>query len=317
MSDRVDVEVGGYRVQILIDGNTGPVVVLCSGLGGRRLHWSDTVAKLADDHTVVRFNRPGTPVTRTPALDGRRTVRGEAGRIAAVLDAVRRPDQAVVVGHSLGGFYAEGFARLYPHRTRALLLLDSSIAPDHPRRLALPLPAKLAAADAAATLLNKLHLQTPLGRAGLTLLQRRRPGGIDAQSRSEIRSAAAEPGFTAALLSEYVLYYELAAELCTLRAICPLPPVRRMVVTAHTGWRTHRWRTHQNPAGHGPRRRARHYRSRGAPRHDRTAASHRRPYPHDRTRGRAVSRRGSRRHGELGARLGGAGGSTSSEMSAC
>ena len=245
MSDRVDVEVGGYRVQILIDGNTGPVVVLCSGLGGRGLHWSDTVAKLADDHTVVRFDRPGTPVTRTPALDGRRTVRGEAGRIAAVLDAVRRPDQAVVVGHSLGGFYAEGFARLYPQRTRALLLLDSSIAPDHPRRLALPLPAKLAAADAAATLLNKLHLQTPLGRAGLTLLQRRRPGGIDAQSRSEIRSAAAEPGFTAALLSEYVLYYELAAELCTLRAICPLPPVRRMVVTAHTGWRTHRWRTHQ------------------------------------------------------------------------
>lgn len=33
MSDRVDVEVGGYRVQILIDGNTGPIVVLCSGLG--------------------------------------------------------------------------------------------------------------------------------------------------------------------------------------------------------------------------------------------------------------------------------------------
>jgi hypothetical protein len=65
------------------------------------------------------------------------------------------------------------------------------------------------------------------------------------QSRSEIRSAAAEPGFAAALLSEYVVYYELAAELCTLRAICPLPPVRRMVVTAHTGWRTHRWRTHQ------------------------------------------------------------------------
>ena len=245
MSDRVDVEVGGYRVQIRIDGNTGPIVVLCSGLGGRQLHWSDTVANLADDHTVVRFDRPGTPVTRTPALDARRTVRGEASRIAAVLDALRRPDPAVVVGHSLGGFYAEGFARLYPHRTRALLLLDPSIAPDHPRRLALPPPAKLAAADAAATLLNKLHLQTPLARASLTILQRRRPGGLDAQSQSELRSAATEPGFAAALLSEFVVYHELATELCTLRAIYPLPPVRRMVVTAHTGWRTRRWRTHQ------------------------------------------------------------------------
>ena len=245
MSDCVDVEVGGYRMQILIDGHTGPVVVLCSGLGGRRLHWRDTVANLADDHTVVWFDRPGTPVTRAPALDRRRTVRGEAGRIAAVLDAVRRPDQAVVVGHSLAGFYAEGFARLYPHRTRALLLLDSSIAPDHPRRLTLPLAAKLAAADAAAALVNTLHLQTALGRVGLTLLQRRRPGGLDAQSRSEIRSAAAEPGFTAALLSEYVVYNELAVELCALRAECPLPPARRMVVTAHTGWRTRRWRSHQ------------------------------------------------------------------------
>jgi pimeloyl-ACP methyl ester carboxylesterase len=245
MSERVDVEVGGYRVQILVDGKTGPIVVLCSGLGGRALHWSDTVANLADDHTVVRFDRPGTPVTRPPALVGRRTVRGEAARIDAVLDAVRRPNQAVVVGHSVGGFYAEAFARLYPQRTGALLLLDSSIAPDHPRRLALPLRAKLAAADAAATLLNTLHLQTPLGRAGLALLQRRRPGGLDAQMRSEIRSAAAEPAFTAALLTEYVSYHELAAELCTLRATYPLPPVRRMVVTAHTGLRTRRWRTHQ------------------------------------------------------------------------
>jgi pimeloyl-ACP methyl ester carboxylesterase len=245
MSHRVDVEVGGYRVRVLVDGNTGPVVMLCSGLGGRALHWSDTVANLADDHTVVRFDRPGTPLVRTPAPGVRRTVRGEADRIAAVLDAVRRTDRAVLVGHSVGGFYTEGFARLYPHRTRALLLLDSSIAPDHPRRRTLPPAVNLAAADLAATLLNGLHLQTPLARFGLTLAQRRRPGGLDAQTSSEISSAAVEPGLSAALLGEYAVYHELAAELSTLRAGCPLPPVPRLVVTAHTGWRTNRWRRQQ------------------------------------------------------------------------
>jgi len=151
----------------------------------------------------------------------------------------------VIVGHSLGGLYAEGFARLYPDRTRALLFLDSSIASDRPWRLAMPLPAKLAAADAAATLLDTLRLQAPLGRAALTLLHRRRPGGLDAQTRSEIRCAATEPGFPAALLREYAVYHELTAELCALRESCPLPPVRRMVVTAHTGWRTHSWRIKQ------------------------------------------------------------------------
>lgn len=246
MSDRkIDVDVGGYRVQIVVDGNTGPVVVLCSGLGGRRLHWIDTAADLAGDLTVVRFDRPGTPLKHAPYLDVRPTVRGEARRISAVLDAVQRPDQAVIVGHSLGGLYAEGFARLYPHRTRALLLLDSSIASDHPLRPALPLPAKLAAADVAATLVDTLHLQAPLGRAALTILHRRRPGGLDAQMRSEIRCAAMDPGFPAALLREYAVYPQLTAELCALREICPLPPVRRMVVTAHTGWRTHRWRKNQ------------------------------------------------------------------------
>lgn len=241
MSHRALVEVGGYRVRVLVDGDTGPVVVLCSGLGGRALHWSDTAAELADDHTVVRFDRPGTPVTRTP---GRRTVRAEAERIAAVLDAVSVRDDVVVVGHSVGGLYAEAFARLHPHRTRALLLLDSSIASDR-RRLLLPPPVKVAAADATARLLRRLHLQSPLARAGLTLAHRRRPGGLDTRTRAEIRCTAREPRFLTALFTEYVEYHELAAELFRLRAGHPMPPVPRVVATAHLGWRTRRWRARQ------------------------------------------------------------------------
>ncbi|OBJ51723.1 alpha/beta fold hydrolase [Mycobacterium sp. 1423905.2] len=239
MTDHLDIDFGGYRVQILVDGNTGPVVVLCSGLGGRALHWDDTVADLADDHTVVRFDRPGTPVMPTPGE--RRTVRGEADRIAAALNAVHRAQKAVVVGHSVGGFYAEGFARWYPERTRALLLLDSSIASDHRLLPALPVRARLAGAGITATLLTTLHLQTPLSRAGLALVQRRRPGGLDDRTLAEIRCAAAEPGFIAALLTEHAVYYELAAEVCTLRADRSLPPVPRVVATAHTGWRSRRW----------------------------------------------------------------------------
>ncbi|MGE5694961.1 MAG: alpha/beta fold hydrolase [Candidatus Sericytochromatia bacterium] len=246
MSHRqVDVEAGGFRAEILVEGDTGPLVVLCSGLGGRRLHWTDTAANLASDHIVVRFDRPGRPLERAPDADRGVTVRGEADRIAAVLDAVCGPLQAVVVGHSLGGLYAEGFARLCPHRVRALILLDSSIAPNHPRRLTLPLPAKLAAADAAATLLGRLRLQAVLGRAALRLLHRRRPGGLDAQMRCEIGRAATDPGFPAALLREYAAYPQLIAELCVLRETCPLPPIRRVVITAHTGWRSQHWLTRQ------------------------------------------------------------------------
>ncbi|MDP7724835.1 alpha/beta fold hydrolase [Mycobacterium sp. TY814] len=240
MSHGADVEVSGYRVRILVDGDSGPVVVLCSGLGGRALHWSDTAADLAGDHTVLRFDRPGTPVTPPPWP----TVQAEADRIAAVLDAVPGAERAVVAGHSVGGFYAEAFARLYPHRTRAVLLLDSSIATER-RRPALPLPAKLTAAHAGAALLRTLHLDEPVAGVGLALAQRRRPGGLDAPMRAQICSAASDPEFLPALFTEYVGYHELAAELYHLRIRHPLPPVPRMVATAHTGWRTRRWRAQQ------------------------------------------------------------------------
>lgn len=236
----LDVEVGGLQMRVFVDGDTGPVVVLCSGLGGRALHWRDVVTNLAEDHTVVSFDRPGVPVK---SLDAQQMIRCEADRIKAVLAAVRQSDPAVVVGHSIGGFYAEAFTRLYPERTRALLLLDSSVA--HRRRLTLPLRPKLAAVDFAVTALTRLHLQVPLARAGLMLVQRRRPDGLDAQMVSEIHCAAEDSGIAAALLTEYAAYHELAAALCTLRTTYPLPDGRRTVATAHTGWYTRRWRSQQ------------------------------------------------------------------------
>lgn len=62
------------------------------------------------------------------------TVRGEAQRIRDVLDTLGLTGPAVVVGHSIAGFYAEGFARLFPDRAAGMLLLDSS-AEKEPKRL--------------------------------------------------------------------------------------------------------------------------------------------------------------------------------------
>lgn len=237
------VEVGGRQLRVRVDGNTGPVVVLCSGLGGRALHWRDTVTNLAEDHTVVRFDRPGITAETIPAPDARQMLRSEADRIGAALEVVGRSDPVVVVGHSIGGFYAEAFARLYPERTRALLLLDSSIA--HRRRLTLPLRTKLAVVDGAVATLAKLHLRVPLARAGLMLVQRRRPDGLDAPMMSEICRAASTNDIEIALLSEYAAYHEIAEALCDLRASHPLTDVRCTVATAHTGWYTRRWRAQQ------------------------------------------------------------------------
>ncbi|WP_328599685.1 alpha/beta hydrolase, partial [Rhodococcus sp. (in: high G+C Gram-positive bacteria)] len=125
------LQVGESRLHVLAEGD-GPVVVLCGGLAGNWFDWDDCARHLQSDHTVVRFDRPGfglsEPTSEVP------TVRGEAQRIRDVLDILGLSGPAVVVGHSIAGFYVEGFARLFPDRAAGMLLLDSS-AEKEPKRL--------------------------------------------------------------------------------------------------------------------------------------------------------------------------------------
>ena len=129
------IAVDGEQLHVVVRGSTGRVVVLCSGLGGKWSDWDDVTELLATDHVVVRFDRPGLGSSPALTSDYTPTVRAEAHRITAVLDAVGLTAPVTIVGHSLGGFYAEGFARLYPDRTAAVLLLDSSVAEPAGRRL--------------------------------------------------------------------------------------------------------------------------------------------------------------------------------------
>jgi pimeloyl-ACP methyl ester carboxylesterase len=46
--------------------------------------------------------------------------------MAAFLEAIDMPPPYVLVGHSLGGFYVQAFARRYPRETAAVVLVDSA-----------------------------------------------------------------------------------------------------------------------------------------------------------------------------------------------
>ncbi|MET9466308.1 alpha/beta hydrolase [Streptomyces sp. NPDC006544] len=118
----------------VVTEGSGPPVVLSAGLAMAWFDW-DAVAGLlvAAGRTVVRFDRPGhglsAPAVRPP------DAAGEADRIAGLLDALGLGGARVTVaGHSIAGFHAEAFARLYPERTEAVVLVDSSVE-ERPRTL--------------------------------------------------------------------------------------------------------------------------------------------------------------------------------------
>ncbi|MFD5079359.1 alpha/beta fold hydrolase [Streptomyces sp. NPDC058371] len=152
------VRIDGVPHHVRVDGS-GPVCVLSPGLGMCWFDWDLVVPLLAPHRTVVRFDRPGLglsgPPRAWPTLDG------EARRIAHVLDALGFGGPVTVAGHSLAGFHAEAFARLFPTRTAGLVLLDAGVEEEpRPRRAR---SARNAATRACGTILSAAGIPYALG----------------------------------------------------------------------------------------------------------------------------------------------------------
>lgn len=224
------VRVGGVPHHVEVTGS-GPVCVLSAGLGLGWFDWDPVVPLLAPHRTVVRFDRPGLGLSGHARVAP--TLRGEADRIRCVLDAVRLGAARVtVVGHSLAGFHAEAFARLYPERTEGLVLVDSSVE-ERPRAL-LPRGVRVAATRACGTLLCAAGLPRATGPALRHLAAPTPWARVYGSSR-----------VWRATLMEYATYADEARELAALRRGAPLPAGLPVTVLAAYKGGPRRWLNRQ------------------------------------------------------------------------
>ncbi|MFE9118029.1 alpha/beta fold hydrolase [Streptomyces sp. NPDC007172] len=225
------VKLGGVAHHVVVEG-AGPVVVLSAGLGMSWFDWDPVVPLLSAHRTVVRFDRPGhgrsgpAPVPPSAA--------GEAGRIAGLLDALGLAGPATVVGHSIAGFHAEAFARLYPARTAGLVLVDSSVE-ERARPPAAP-ALRLALARAAAGLLCRAGVPAALGPAlRRATVRASRTGGGDPAPRDLVRSCYRTSRVLRGTVLENATYGSVAAELLGLRRGLGLPAVPATVLAGGAG----------------------------------------------------------------------------------
>ncbi|MFG3001281.1 alpha/beta fold hydrolase [Streptomyces sp. NPDC048340] len=208
------VRVGGVPLHVVVEGE-GPVCVLSAGLAMAWFDW-DPVAELlvAAGRTVVRFDRPGHGLSG-PAAEPP-TAAGEARRIAGLLDALGLPGPVTVVGHSIAGFHAEAFARLYPERTAAVVLVDSSVE-EAPRAL-LPAGLRTGAARAFGRALTAAGLPAALGPwARRAAVRASRAGGGDPAARDLVRRCYRTGRVWRGALLENSRYLDVAAEVPALR----------------------------------------------------------------------------------------------------
>jgi 3-oxoadipate enol-lactonase len=159
---------GDARIDARVEGD-GETVVLLHGFPLTKEMWDAQIAALAPFARVVAVDLRGmgeSSVTPGPYL-----MEALAGDVAAVLDHldVRR---ASVVGHSLGGYVALAFARMYIERLDRLALVCSRIVADTSERAAVRqeqadelertnASARIVDAMARATLAEKTYAERP------------------------------------------------------------------------------------------------------------------------------------------------------------
>lgn len=124
------VRVDDAEIDVETSGK-GEAIVLIAGFPLTREIWDRQAAQLAEHHLVIRPDLRGIGASSVP--DGPYLMETLAGDIAAVLDALGI-ERAAIAGHSLGGYVAMAFCRMYSERVSKLALVCSRLAADSPEK---------------------------------------------------------------------------------------------------------------------------------------------------------------------------------------
>lgn len=124
------IHVNGIRLAYERRG-TGSPMVLLHGYPLDHQIWDDIVPLLADTFELIIPDLRGFGGSST--VDSFSAMEDYAADIAALLDQLEI-QRAAIVGHSMGGYVALAFARLYPDRVTGLGLVSSQVLADAPDR---------------------------------------------------------------------------------------------------------------------------------------------------------------------------------------
>ena len=116
------IDVGGYRLHLNCVGS-GSTVILEAGGGASSLVWGRVQGELASFARVCAYDRAGIgwsePSRRPP------TTTNVTEDLRRLVERAGLAGPYVLVGHSLGGLYAQAFAFRYPELVAALVLVDA------------------------------------------------------------------------------------------------------------------------------------------------------------------------------------------------
>lgn len=115
LHDAGGVELSGRLLEIataetyVVDAGEGPAILILHGFGDTADSWRRIVPRLVEGHRVVAIDIPPFGRSSQPAVDGTSPVERYTGFFNALVDDLEL-EGLTIVGHSLGGAIALGFA---------------------------------------------------------------------------------------------------------------------------------------------------------------------------------------------------------------
>lgn len=172
------IHVNGIRLAYERRG-TGIPLVLLHGYPLDHQIWDDVVLLLADTFELIIPDLRGFGGSST--VDSFSAMEDYAADIAALLDQLEI-QKAAIVGHSMGGYVALAFARLYPERVTGLGLVSSQVLADPPDRKEGRYKSAAEVADkgiggVVAAMMPKFTADTRLQEIAKQVMERQQPAG--------------------------------------------------------------------------------------------------------------------------------------------
>lgn len=121
------INVNGKNFNVYVKGfesrkKGAPAIIFENGLGMGLGNWNTVIDEIAKFAPVFAYDRAG--VEKSDSIHRMPTVKIVAENLKSILTTMKIAPPYVVIGHSMGGLYARGFAGFYPNDIAGLVFID-------------------------------------------------------------------------------------------------------------------------------------------------------------------------------------------------
>ena len=127
---------GEQKVEYELLGRGKPCIIFLNGFGARIASWNKVIPDIADVGTLLLYNRAG--IGKSSKATTKQSGDVVIATLREVLKSLQLAPPYILVGWSIGGLFANLFARMYPSETQAVVFVESSSS--NPDQLKVLLP---------------------------------------------------------------------------------------------------------------------------------------------------------------------------------